>query len=215
MMSYIVLGYGKFGRLAVERLHAAFPSISITVVERSPAQVAGCSPAGAAVVREDATAFLLTSELATPEAIIIPMVPFHLAASYIMARASGCRESPLPANLMEMVPNPLRLDEATLCCSKADFLCPDDCPEGDACTVTGLPRTPLYCDLEALRIPEITVLIQRSAQILPGIGGYQFKDLQSMALRIPSGKYIVGTSCKCHAIMTGLEVDDLDRSSCG
>jgi len=207
-MRYIVLGYGRFGRLAVERLHAAFPSISITVVEWDRAQITGRWPAGVTVFQEDATAFLLRSQLVTPEAVIIPMVPFHLAAFYIKAREPECRDTPLPHNLMELAPNSLRLDEATLCCSKADFLCPDDCPEGDTCTVTGLQRTPLYCDLEALRIPGFTVLIQRSGQILPGIGGYRFKDLQNMALKIRSGKYAVATSCKCHAIMTGLEMDD-------
>ena len=47
-------------------------------------------------------------------------------------------------------------------------MCPDDCPEGETCTVTGLPRVPLYDELELLKSPDWTTLIQRSFQILTG-----------------------------------------------
>lgn len=205
-MLYVVLGYGKFGHMAVERLTVAFPSASVIVVERDADRIAAPLPPQVAALHGDATDVLIGAGPIAAEAIVIPMVPFHLAASFIKARTRHCAEIALPENLEALVPNPFPVSPSTLCCSNADFLCPDDCPEEDLCTITGLPRTPLYSTLEALRVPGFRVLVQRSRQILPGIGGYSFKELESLRLPIVAGSYVVATSCKCHAIMTGLEV---------
>jgi hypothetical protein len=204
-MVYLVLGYGKFGQIAVNRLTAAFPAASIIVVERDPERIDVPLAPQVTTVQGDATEVLVREEVITPEAIIIPMVPFHLAASFVKARMPRCNDILLPENLGTLVPHPLPVSSSTLCCSKADFVCPDDCPEDDLCTVTGLPRTPLYRTLEALHIPGFTVFVLRSRQILPGVGGYTFQELESLRQSIVAGRYVVATSCKCHAIVSGLE----------
>lgn len=204
-MKYIVAGYGKFGQLALRRLQEAFPDVPVTVVESNVDRIAGLDLKHVVVMKGDAVSFLLESPSVDAEDIIIPMVPFHLAASFVIAGTPGLKETPLPRHVTAMVPHPFPIDEANLCCSRADFLCPDDCPEGDLCTVTGMPRAPLYEDLEALVIPSFTVLVQRSFQILPGVGGYSFGDLLRIRRSVSkSEKYIVATSCKCHAMMTGI-----------
>lgn len=205
-MEYIVLGYGKFGQLAVSRLVEAFPGARMAVVDVDPIRFHNPLPDGVIAFQADATEFLVRSTLFAPQALVLPMVPFHLAASYLKASVPGCREIPVPECLATMVPNPFSLDSANLGCSKADFLCPDCCSEGDLCTVTGLPREPLYHSLEALEIQPFTVVVQRSSQILPGVGGYPMGELRALAGRMRPGLYLVATSCKCHAILTALDV---------
>jgi hypothetical protein len=108
--------------------------------------------------------------------------------------------------LSGLVPNPFALDGSNLCCSRADFFCPDDCPEGDLCTVTGEPREePLYRMLEELEVPGVTVLVLRSRQIMPGIGGYLLGELMDLTERIPQGRSLIATSCKCHGVITSIE----------
>jgi hypothetical protein len=205
-MEYIVLGYGKFGQLAVNRLVEAFPGVRMAVVDLDPIRFHNPLPDGVIAFQEDATEFLVRSTLVAPQAFVLPMVPFHLAASYLKASVPGCREMPVPECLATMVPNPFSIDSANLGCSRADFLCPDCCPEGDLCTMTGLPREPLYDSLEALEIPQFTVVVQRSSQILPGVGGYTFGQLRALTGRMRLGPHLVATSCKCHSILTALEV---------
>jgi hypothetical protein len=84
-------------------------------------------------------------------------------------------------------------------------MCPDDCPEGDFCMVTGEPRDePLFRTLAKIAIPGFGIIVQRSFQVLPGIGGYPFADLRSLGQKIKQGPYVLATSCKCHGILTGL-----------
>ena len=207
MKNYAIIGYGKFGRLALERLLASDRESTLTVVERNADRIRESFPQRVTVCNQDAISFLLSCEESGSDDVIIPMVPFHLAASFIVTSLTGCKEIPVPSELSSMVPNPFPVNSAHLCASKADFLCPDDCPEGDLCTVTGLPREPLFEELEGLEIPSFTVLVQRSFQILPGVGGYRFRDLLDMRQRIDKGRYLVATSCKCHAVLSALEVD--------
>ncbi len=203
---YLIAGYGKFGRLAADRLIDHDPECSIVVVERDKAQLIGTVPAHVKAFNDDALSFLLDNTRVESADIIVPMVPFHLLASLIVSSIPKCKETSYPERLSTLLPNPFPLSRNHLFCSRADFICPDDCPEGDLCTMTGLPRKPLYDDLERIDIPGFTTLVQRSFQILPGIGGYTVHDLQRMQRRVESGVYLVATSCKCHAVVTALQV---------
>jgi hypothetical protein len=72
--------------------------------------------------------------------------------------------------------------------------------------VTGERRDqPLYRTIAETRLPGFTTVVQRSYQILPGMGGYPMGDLWTLAERLQRGQYIVATSCKCHGILTALE----------
>jgi len=205
-MKYVVAGFGHFGRLALGRLRAAFSDAEIVVVEKNIDRAMHERYERAKLVEGDAVAFLVESSSLGAEDVIIPMVPFHLAASYLLARHQDLRRVALPHGIEEFAPNPYRLDDSTICFSMADFLCPDACPEAEVCTVTGERREkPLYLMLAESRAPGFTSVALRSLQILPGIGGYFMADLRKLSKKIEHGKYIVATSCRCHGIMTGIE----------
>ncbi len=200
-MRYVIAGFGKFGRLAFDRIRSAYPDCSFIVVESDLGKIE--SLPNCSMVNSDVISFLLANESELSEDIVIPMVPFHLAAAYVLA-AGGCRETALPPSVEARVPNPYLLNESNILCTKADFLCPDDCPEGETCTVTGLPREPLYEDLKLLKSPDWTTLIQRSFQILPGVGGYPFRDLKNLLEKIRPGLNLIATACKCHGTVTAV-----------
>jgi hypothetical protein len=203
-MTYVIAGFGKFGRIALERLLRAFPGQPIIIVEHNEDTCAPELPRHVKWIHRDAISFLLNAAELLPGDIIIPMVPFHLLAAYVMAGRAGSCEVPLPDALEAILPNPFRIDPSTLCCSRADFICPDDCPEGERCTVTGDPREPLNAAIEEIAVPGFTVRVQRSFQILPGVGGYPLSQIADLAAKVTQGRYIMVTSCKCHAILTAV-----------
>lgn len=204
-MKYIVAGYGKFGRLAVSLLRASEPGAEILVLDPKADLTELRGEERITAIQEDAVSFLVTNRTIDPDDVIVPMVPFHLTARFVMESLPDVAEIPLPLDVDVMVPNPYRLNDSTLFASQAHFICPDDCPEGDTCTVTGEPRDqPLYATLCDLEISHFTVLVQRSHQILPGIGGYRFSELCNLRDGLSLGRVIVATSCKCHAVMTAL-----------
>jgi hypothetical protein len=206
-MRYIIAGYGKFGKIALERLLESGASSPITVIDPKSdlwhiRRLSNVVAAPCDVVR-----YLVETEDLDPDDILIPMVPFHLAAAYVLAGNNSARPEPLPDLIMTLTPNPFRIDEHTVACSRADFLCPDDCAEGPTCTVTGEPRDrPLYEELSDIRLESFVMLVQRSEQLLPGVGGYRIGALTRLAERLKSGVYVIATSCKCHAILTGVRV---------
>ncbi len=204
-MRYLIAGFGKFGRLALARIERSFPDSSIEVLDPDAEKFPEDSSGRAVFRNVDAVQFLAEASSRNEDEVIVPMVPFHLVAAYILARDHQCRTIPVPPDLASKLPNPFILDDSNLCCSRADFVCPDDCPEGDLCTVTGEPREPLFALIEQIRSPEFTVLVQRSFQILPGVGGYTLGDVRRLQRRIERGKYLVATSCKCHGIVTAIE----------
>jgi hypothetical protein len=204
-MRFFIVGLGKFGRLALDKLSSSFPNPLITVVEQDPMQTVGIVKSNISVVYEDAVTFLIRPHVMQRTDWIIPMVPFHLAASFLLAGRYGICNTVFPESTLSIVPNPHVVNASNIYCSKSDFLCPDECHEGDLCTVTGKPRNPLYLELERIDLKGFTIIVLRSVQILAGVGGYQVADLLSIIKRITPGKYIIGTSCKCHAILTAIE----------
>jgi hypothetical protein len=93
-------------------------------------------------------------------------------------------------------------------------LCPEDCPEPeDGCTVTGEIRPPLFGVMADLPVPGFEVHVIRSRQLAPGVGGYRIADLKALQGRVlgrPGVKWLVGTACRCHGTITGLEIEGKD-----
>ncbi|MGB6063368.1 MAG: hypothetical protein WBG50_01080 [Desulfomonilaceae bacterium] len=201
---FVIAGLGKFGRLALDRLQRSFPGSRITAVEQDEAKAAGNLSAPVTVFQGDAVSFLVASPLLRAEDLIIPMVPFNLAAAYVLARHPKSRQTPIPNQVLGSLPNPMLINESNVVCSRANFVCPDDCPEDEFCTVTGEPRGPLYDELGRLEIPGFNLLVQKSSQILPGVGGYKLGDLRLLSELVDKGRFIVATSCKCHGILTAI-----------
>lgn len=204
-MSYVVAGYGKFGRLALDRLIRAFPQTSVLVVEertdRSPDQL----PSQVSFFRGDAVTFLLRSPLLHDDDVVIPTVPFHLTAAYLLSSVPNSQTVVFPSELVH-VPNPYALDQWNLFCSHADFVCPDDCPGEARCAVTGKIREPLFAIIAGLETPGFAKLVLESKQVLPGVGGYALGELKRIVQAVRPGKHIVATACQCHGVMTALAV---------
>jgi hypothetical protein len=204
-MKFVVIGYGRFGHIAVGRLREAFPHRLLIIVDHDPNKLSGDLSQDTLAIEADATRFLLHSKVLEPEDVVVPMVPFHLAAAYVVAKSPAVHEIPIPALLFGLVPNPLRMGISHLLASRANFVCPDDCPEGEFCTVTGSPAKPLHSTLAQITIPEFTIVVQRSLQILPGVGGYPMRDLLGIPEQLLSGRNILATSCRCHAVLTAIQ----------
>jgi len=144
---------------------------------------------------------------------IVPALPVHLAYEWLKGFLPGDMkiEKLTVPETKPPLPHAWPASDGSTLVSYADFLCPDDCPEPVHCTVTGEKREqPLYALLRNLHLPPFNVHIIRSHQLAPGLGGYKVGNLAGMAERIlvnKTGRWILGTACKCHGILTAFEVD--------
>jgi len=202
--TFVIAGLGKFGRLALERLQHSFPHSRIMVLEQDGEKSACKFSPLVSIIEGDAASLLQDAPLFHAEDLIIPMVPFNLAASYVLAKHANTREIAIPEEMLDLLPNPMVVNESNIVCSRADFVCPDDCPEAELCTVTGKPREPLYGALRRLELPGYDILVLKSSQILPGVGGYRLGDLHRLAHLVDKGRFLIATSCKCHGILTAI-----------
>jgi hypothetical protein len=117
-MKYVIAGYGRFGRLALARLKEAFPETQALIIENNRDKLTGEFPSGTTAIESDAVAFLLNSDLPGPDDVIVPMVPFHLAAAYMTARLPNTNETELPNEIAHAVPNPIRINFSNLLASR-------------------------------------------------------------------------------------------------
>jgi hypothetical protein len=210
----IIIGAGHFGRRAVALL-SSLPHTSLWVVERDVAKLKSIGSVGAKRIAEDGVRFLAKhfSHLA-PSTFVVPAIPAHLAFEWLRAyidERGTVERVPVPKGLALRLPHPLEGSEGSLLVSYADFRCPDDCPEpANRCTITGKTRgTPLYRLLTELQPRGYGVHTIRSQQLAPGVGGYRLKDLKELLGKVSEGrkgKWLVATACKCHGIVTGLQV---------
>ena len=202
--TFVIAGLGKFGCLALERLQNSFPKCRIIVLERDTAKCECETSPPVSVIQGDAVSLLRDTSIFNAQDIVIPMVPFNLAASYVVAGHEEAHEIAMPEEMLVLIPNSVQINASNAVCSRADFICPDDCPEGELCTVTGEPREPLYEALQVLKLPGYNVLVQKSSQILPGVGGYRLGDLRALFNLTDKGRFIVATACNCHGILTAI-----------
>jgi hypothetical protein len=210
MAAYLVLGAGHFGRLALARLSQAEGEARFTMVDHSAAALAAA--AGLAVPRVQLVQAEAVSWLAAHlpgEARwdwLVPMVPVHAAAGWLRRgpwAGTAWRVAPVPEEVASLAPTARRGPAGELYLSRAAHLCPDDCAEPDFCPVTGEPREPsLARALEELRLPGAAVVVMKSRQLAPGVGGYPPQDLLDAAetLAAGPGRALVATACRCHGV---------------
>ncbi|MBF0525951.1 MAG: potassium transporter [Deltaproteobacteria bacterium] len=211
-----VIGLGKFGQAALPKLIRRFPEAHILGVDSSPDRIRQAAGSGVVTLQADGVTFVadhlsLDTDADSWPDWIIPALPRHLAAEWLVARmGSDLQRRPVPEEIDAQVPHPLRGAEGTLYASWADFQCPDDCPEPvEKCTVTGLGHPqPLYDRLASLLLPGYTAWCVRSRQLAPGLGGYQPVDLISILKKISqpgtSNNFLVATACRCHGVIDAL-----------
>ncbi len=206
-----ILGAGRFGRIAAERLLGRYPKTNLLVVDQQPQRLMELHEAlGIPVYQEDAIAFIHHRPLAENQ-WIVPAVPVHVAGLWLMqvlGRDGAVQSLSVPTAVDEQVPNPYRAATGTLYASFATFVCPDACSEPEElCTYTGQPRPGnLFERLALIQVPEFRVEVVRSWQLAPGVGGYRGGQLHAAAQLVHDrpGRWIIATSCRCHAVIDAL-----------
>lgn len=213
MAAFLILGAGKCGRLAVQRLKARHPGARFTVVDRSPEAfkaIRALAPA-AQVVAADGPTFLAghLMDLRRWE-VILPCLPVH--AAFAALRLGPLAPPPwelaeVPEALAGLAPVAVRGAAGELYLSRATHLCPDDCPEPEVCPVDCLPRRPGLSEvLAAWRLPgwEIRVIVSRL--LAPGVGGFApqaLAELAEHAAALPH-RLVIATACRCHGVAHAL-----------
>ena len=205
--TFWIIGTGRFGQIAVERIAAKKPDARLTVVDEQPIDSA---PNGLTTIRQDGIQWL--AENLTPDSpvdVIVPAIPVHVAVEWIkynLQKRFTIIPFPIQDDWLTRLPHPMRGGEGQIYVSHADFLCPDNCPEPETiCTHTGKPRpTDLFRLLAAIDFVNIRPVVLRSHQILPGVGGIYPPDLFDALEMVRSCRrqpLMIATACRCHGVI--------------
>ncbi len=206
-----IIGAGHFGSRAA-RLLSQKSDAPLFVVDVDENSLSKLERLHATRIRCDGPHFLVKHfHILNPENIIVPAIPVHLAfewAKCYSEREYQAKQISIPEQIKPYLPHTWWGTDGSLLVSYADFVCPEDCPEPEYCTVSGEKRDrPLYDLLRGLDFLGFRVHVITSRQIAPGLGGYKVKDLTEAAEKLNRlGKWLLGTACKCHGILTGLEI---------
>jgi hypothetical protein len=207
---YWILGAGRFGRLAVERLLARPKPPRLVVVDQNPDKLLLLTDRPVERVNEDALDFLRANLQEGPD-WIVPAVPVHVAFAWLAAELGGIgrlETLPAPQDVDAQIPNPWRDGKGGLYTSVATFRCPDNCSEpSDRCTATGLRRSDdLFALIARIRVPEYAPLVVRSHQLAAGVGGYRPSALRRLlkGAEAARGAVLVATACRCHGVIHAL-----------
>jgi hypothetical protein len=209
MESIWILGAGKFGRMAVDRLTRAHPESDITLVDQNPQVLKRLTGQALKRIHTDGIQFLVENltDSKQPE-WIVAAIPIHVAFEWLRVKLSPMLETNrirIPAAVIARLPNALQSEQGTVYTSNAAFICPDDCPEpAKLCIHTGQPRPcNLHEELEALPSEEFKSIVVRSHQLLPGVGGCQPSDLFRALNKVKAATepILLSTACRCHGVM--------------
>jgi hypothetical protein len=213
MASYLILGAGKFGRLAINRLARQDAAASFVVVDRDPAalMMALDGVPGLTPVASEAIAFLVQHVRGDGRwDWIVPMVPVHVAFHWLLAgplAGSAWQPAAAPEAVAGLIPGARRGPHGELYLSRARHLCPDDCAEPVACPITGEARDlPLHQELASLHLAGYEIRVIASRQLAPGVGGYSPGRLLDLARDMGTlkGNVLIATACRCHGVIQGL-----------
>jgi hypothetical protein len=207
-----IIGIGRFGQIAFQRLSEAGKDRRFVLVDPVAENLRRCKSANARLVVSDGIEFL-EKHLNKPRNPdwIIPALPVHLAAEWFLLHLGPAKlkRVSLPCELDLLVPNPIRGSEGNLYVSHADFKCPADCDEPrDICSITRQMRHQnMYDLLLNVSIKPFNSLNIRSYQLGPGIGGYRAEQLLELKTNVEqtTGPILLSTACRCHGVITGLE----------
>lgn len=206
-----IIGSGRFGlRAAKWMLGHVKPEIDVTLVDRDRQSLENAASMGCTTVAGDGVEYLFREMSRTrgPD-WVVPAVPVHLAWEWCRLTLGRHRlkTCPIPEDMEEYLPHPIRGTDNQIYVSHADFLCPPNCSEPhDRCTMTGQPRKKdMFRWIEELAFPGFVPFVIQSRQLGPGVGGYTPADLYALADRISghTGQCLVATACRCHGVISG------------
>lgn len=204
-----IIGGGRFGKKAAEKLYQKNFNAKITVVEHDPHVCRQIKKYPLSVVCADGIDYL-SENLKGPEAslLIVPAIPVHVAYEWIkrkLAHRFFFEESAVPDALAAVFPNPVKGTGSEYYVSNADFLCPEDCPEPDnICTYTGESRPRiLHQYLKRIQYNNFISVVIQSRQLCPGVGGYSSDALFEALNEIvkAAAPVLLATACRCHGVV--------------
>ena len=207
-----IVGAGHFGYLAAQRLSRRYPGASFLVVDQRGEKLDRIGEELGLPMRAEDLASFFENPWVDDRTWIIPAIPVHFAFQWLLhALKKLGHAEPLPVSeaVDAQIPNPYRAISGSLCASFATFICPDYCNEPDEiCTYTKNPRPGnLFEELGKIVIPGCEVIVIRSWQLAPGVGGYPRIYLKRVLEKIangPPGCCLIGTSCRCHGVIDAL-----------
>ena len=209
-----ILGAGKFGSLAAEKTRNKFPDAAITITDRDAEKVERLCRGLGIMGEVNDSIRSVTRQPLDDHVWVVTTVPVHVGFEWVLHELSKEKDEvtrlPVPAAAAPQVPNPIRSPVGTtIYASFETFICPDFCTEPEeACTKSGKARIRnLFEVFTEIVIPEFTPVVLRSWQLAGGVGGYparSMKDLLGAVAQRP-GKYLIGTSCRCHGVLDALE----------
>jgi hypothetical protein len=207
--SYWIIGAGRFGTRAVERLYKKRPGVPLTVVDQDAQALDRLGDLPVEKVCKEGASYLeahLDTQIVP--GWIIPAVPIHLAFEWIRLKLSDhgrIEVIAVPPEIEKMLPNPIKGTQGQVFASYADFSCPDNCTEPlDSCTFTGKPRKGfLYKRLENIYYKDYRPIVIRSHQLAGGVGGYRPEALKRSLVEVSKMKnpVLYATACFCHGVM--------------
>jgi len=216
---YLIIGCGRFGSRAAEKLLQKDLRSKIIVVDRSKKALRKVSHLPVESEVCDGTLYL-KEFLSKGRKVdyIIPSVPFHLAFEFILSQSKVWGGKRIKVPPLPGLPNPMIGKTGDLYTSLANFLCPEDCPEpAQYCTITRERRLrPLYQMLGDLKVGFESRVV-RSRQLAPGVGGYSPAALQDLFENIkkrmePRRTILISTSCCCHGATSALSFSSNRKS---
>ena len=206
-----IIGAGRFGLIAAERLAASHREAHFVLVDPDRDNLLKGKGADRTLELADGVSFLNQRlHRGVGPDWIIPALPIHLAAEWCLVKTGPerLRRVDIPAEVDALVPNPARDSSGNIYVSHAAFLCPDDCDEpSDICSVTQKQRSrDMFELLGGIDVPRYRSLVIRSYQLGPGIGGYRPRQLYHLLEQIQHAgqAVLLSTACRCHGVMTGL-----------
>jgi hypothetical protein len=210
-----IIGAGHFGSRA-SRIICQRPESVVYILDMDNKQLSQLKGVPAKKITEDGIQFLVKNfDKLHPGDTIIPAIPLHLAFGWLqgyLGNNKKVKQILIPKGIEDFLPNTWPSRDGSLVTSYADFMCPDDCPEPEICTVSGEQRSrPMHEHLKNISVSDFNVHVIRSRQIAPGVGGYTVAELKETLNRLrkkENEKWLLGTACKCHGIVTALKITE-------
>jgi hypothetical protein len=212
-----IIGFGKFGSMAVDRLEKVYPDCKFVLVDPLNERLIMAKGPNRTLQQTEGVSYLYHN--LHPEKgpdWIIPALPVHLFAQWIIAKLKSINleriRIPIPA--MKYLPNFIEGKNGDVYVSHAEFICPDDCPEPDEfCFVTGQKRKRnMYDLLKEIDVRGFHPVVVRSHQLAPGVGGYKPEHLLQALQQVTITRtgILLCTACRCHGVITGVISRHLD-----
>ena len=212
-----IVGFGKFGRLALTQGARRWRKARVWIIDSRPEalilQESGF-PAAIRVLADGPQFLTRFQKWIRDDDWIIPTLPTHLAWEWLglnLKTRKGRRPLLPPENFGSGLPFHQAGNQG-LYLSYADFLCPEKCPApAHHCYKTKKKRdVPLWKFIADQQGLKGSLGVIESRQMAPGVGGYAFRELRKVRdlARMADPPFFVATACRCHGVIHGVTWDD-------